>query len=184
MFDYMPSWLSAICGAIGSGIIWAIGGFDIPLTWLLIFCIIDYITGTVSAFKSGIWSSNVGAMGIVKKLMIFVFVILAHGIDETAGINYIRQAIIIAYLINESGSIIENIELLGYGKLIPTILRNGIKILAMKQNAVLDMATGKKQPTEQVQPTEQAQNVQNSEISPQDSLPYTEEKAPQKPEEK
>ena len=46
-------------------------------------------------------------------------VVIANGVDQSTGINYIRQAVIIAYLINESGSILENIENLGYGSIIP-----------------------------------------------------------------
>ena len=60
--------------------------------------------------KSGNWSSSVGGKGIIKKIIIFLMVVIANGIDQSTGINYIRQAVIIAYLINESGSILENIE--------------------------------------------------------------------------
>lgn len=136
--DYLPSQISAICGISISAILWLVGGIDISLTWLFIFCVIDYITGTCSAFRQGQWTSKVGGKGIVKKLLIFLFVVLAHGIDEVCHIDYIRQAVIIAYIINESGSILENIETLGYGKVIPPILRHGLKLLKMKNESMLD----------------------------------------------
>ena len=136
--DYLPSQISAICGISISAILWLVGGIDISLTWLFIFCVIDYITGTCSAFRQGQWTSKVGGKGIVKKLLIFLFVVLAHGIDEVCHIDYIRQAVIIAYIINESGSILENIETLGYGKVIPPILRHGLKLLKMKNESILD----------------------------------------------
>ena len=136
--DYLPSQISAICGTSISSILWLAGGIDISLTWLFIFCVIDYITGTCSAFRQGQWTSKVGGKGIVKKLLIFLFVVLAHGIDEVCHIDYIRQAVIIAYIINESGSILENIETLGYGKVIPPILRHGLKLLKMKNESILD----------------------------------------------
>ena len=136
--DYLPSQISAICGISISAILWLVGGIDISLTWLFIFCVIDYITGTCSAFRQGQWTSKVGGKGIVKKLLIFLFVVLAHGIDEVCHIDYIRQAVIIAYIINESGSILENIEALGYGKVIPPILRHGLKLLKMKNESILD----------------------------------------------
>ena len=136
--DYLPSQISAICGISISSILWLIGGIDISLTWLFIFCVIDYITGTLSAFRQGQWTSKVGGKGIVKKLLIFLFVVLAHGIDEVCHIDYIRQAVIIAYIINESGSILENIETLGYGRVIPPILRHGLKLLKMKNESILD----------------------------------------------
>lgn len=136
--DYLPSQISAICGISISSMLWLAGGIDISLTWLFIFCVIDYITGTWSAFRQGQWTSKVGGKGIVKKLLIFLFVVLAHGIDEVCHIDYIRQAVIIAYIINESGSILENIETLGYGKVIPPILRHGLKFLKMKNETILD----------------------------------------------
>ena len=136
--DYLPSQISAICGISISSILWLVGGIDISLTWLFIFCVVDYITGTCSAFRQGQWTSKVGGKGIVKKLLIFLFVVLAHGIDEVCHIDYIRQAVIIAYIINESGSILENIETLGYGKVIPPILRHGLKLLKMKNESILD----------------------------------------------
>ena len=136
--DYLPSQISAICGISISSILWLVGGIDISLTWLFVFCVIDYITGTLSAFRQGQWTSKVGGKGIVKKLLIFLFVVLAHGLDEVCHIDYVRQAVIIAYIINESGSILENIETLGYGKVIPPVLRHGLKLLKMKNESVLD----------------------------------------------
>ena len=136
--DYLPSQISAVCGISISSVLWLVGGIDISLTWLFVFCVIDYITGTLSAFRQGQWTSKVGGKGIVKKLLIFLFVVLAHGIDEVCHIDYIRQAVIIAYIINESGSILENIETLGYGKVIPPVLRHGLKLLKMKNESILD----------------------------------------------
>ena len=136
--DYLPSQISAVCGISISSVLWLVGGIDISLTWLFVFCVIDYITGTCSAFRQGQWTSKVGGKGIVKKLLIFLFVVLAHGIDEVCHIDYIRQAVIIAYIINESGSILENIETLGYGKVIPPVLRHGLKLLKMKNESILD----------------------------------------------
>jgi phage-related holin len=42
--------------------------------------------------------------------------------------------VIIAYLINESGSILENIENLGYGSIIPEVLRKGLKAINQKNS--------------------------------------------------
>ena len=86
------------------------------------------------AIKSGNWSSSVGGKGIIKKIIIFLMVVIANGIDQSTGINYIRQAVIIAYLINESGSILENIENLGYGSIIPSVLRKGLKAINQKNS--------------------------------------------------
>lgn len=135
--EYLPSQIATICGFSTSAILWLLGDVDLSITWLFVFCVIDYTTGTLSAFKCREWSSAVGSHGIIKKVIMFLFVILAHGIDEVAHIEYIRQAVIIAYIINESGSILENIERMGYGKAIPPILRNSLKLLSMKNENII-----------------------------------------------
>ena len=134
--DFFPSWFSVCCASIISTILFLLGGVDIPLIWLFVFVAIDYLSGSWYAIKSGNWSSNVGGKGIIKKIIIFLMVVIANGIDQSTGINYIRQAVIIAYLINESGSILENIENLGYGSVIPSVLRKGLKAINQKNNSV------------------------------------------------
>ena len=153
--DFFPSWFSVCCASIISAILFLLGGVDIPLIWLFIFVVIDYLSGSWYAIKSGNWSSSVGGKGIIKKIIIFLMVVIANGIDQSTGINYIRQAVIIAYLINESGSILENIENLGYGSIIPSVLsilenienlgygsiipsvlRSGLKAINQKNNSV------------------------------------------------
>ena len=129
-----PSWFSVCCASIISTVLFLLGGVDIPLIWLFIFVVIDYLSGSWYAIKSGNWSSSVGGKGILKKIIIFLMVVIANGIDQSTGINYIRQAVIIAYLINESGSILENIENLGYGSIIPSVLRNGLKAINQKNS--------------------------------------------------
>ena len=136
--EYLPSQIATICGFSTSAILLLLGDVDLSITWLFVFCVIDYTTGTLSAFKCREWSSAVGSHGIVKKVIMFLFVVLAHGIDEVCHIEYIRQAVIIAYIINESGSILENIERMGYGKAIPPILRNSLKLLSMKNDSLVN----------------------------------------------
>lgn len=135
--EYLPSQIATICGFSTSAVLWLLGDVDLSITWLFVFCVIDYTTGTLSAFKCREWSSAVGSHGIIKKVIMFLFVVLAHGIDEVCHIEYIRQAVIIAYIINESGSILENIERMGYGKAIPPILRNSLKLLSMKNENII-----------------------------------------------
>ena len=132
--DFFPSWFSVCCASIISTILFLLGGVDVPLIWLFIFVVIDYLSGSWYVIKSGNWSSSVGGKGIIKKIIIFLMVVIANGIDQSTGINYIRQAVIIAYLINESGSILENIENLGYGSIIPSVLRKGLKAINQKNN--------------------------------------------------
>lgn len=132
--DFFPSWFSVCCASIISAILFLLGGVDVPLIWLFIFVAIDYLSGSWYAIKSGNWLSSVGGKGIIKKIIIFLMVVIANGVDQSTGINYIRQAVIIAYLINESGSILENIENLGYGSIIPSVLRKGLKAINQKNS--------------------------------------------------
>lgn len=132
--SFLPSWFSVCCTSVISMILFLVGGIDIPLIWLFVFVVIDYISGSWYAIKSGNWSSSVGGKGIIKKIIIFLMVVIANGIDQSTGINYIRQAVIIAYLINETGSILENIENLGYGSIIPEVLRKGLKAINQKNS--------------------------------------------------
>ena len=132
--NFFPSWFSVCCASVISTVLFLLGGVDIPLIWLFVFVVIDYLSGSWYAIKSGKWSSSVGGKGIIKKIIIFLMVVIANGVDQSTGINYIRQAVIIAYLINESGSILENIENLGYGSIIPSVLRKGLKAINQKNS--------------------------------------------------
>ena len=71
--DFFPSWFSVCCASIISTILFLLGGVDIPLIWLFIFVVIDYLSGSWYAIKSGNWSSSVGGKGIIKKI------IFSHG---------------------------------------------------------------------------------------------------------
>lgn len=135
--EYLPGAVATVCGTIGSFLCYLYGGLDVSIQWLLVFAIIDYITGSIASFRKGQWSSKTGGKGIVKKIIMFVFVALGYGIDQTAQTDCIKQAVIIAYMINEIGSIIENIDSLGYGNSIPPIIRRGIKLLADRQDRIM-----------------------------------------------
>ena len=69
--DFFPSWFSVCCASIISTVLFLLGGVDIPLIWLFIFVVIDYLSGSWYAIKSGNWSSSVGGKGIIKKIIIF-----------------------------------------------------------------------------------------------------------------
>ena len=133
----LPSIASSVCGGTISVILWLIGDIDLSVQWLLVFCILDYITGTFSACKDHNWNSNTGSKGIIKKLIMFGMIAMAHGIDVSIGTTYIRQATIIAYMINETGSIIENLDRLGYGNAIPQTLKSAIRSIARKNEKLV-----------------------------------------------
>lgn len=136
-----------ISGALGGWLSFAIGGFDLSIKWLFVFVCADYITGMIAAFKRGIWCSRSGFRGLFKKVFLFFIVALCHGIDQMTHLEVLRNAAIMAYGVNEAGSIIENLENLGLGKHIPPFVRRGIKTLKEKEEElfkeVVDTQEGK-----------------------------------------
>lgn len=99
---------------IGCAIGYFIGNIDGLLISLLIFAVIDYITGVAAAFYKKKLSSKVGFKGIAKKLFIFIMVGVANIIDvNVIGQPALRTATIFFYLSNECLSIIENSVAIG-----------------------------------------------------------------------
>lgn len=90
-----------------------LGGFDTMLITLLIFMLIDYITGVLVAIKKKKLSSKIGFDGILKKGFIILFVGTVNLLGVAMGIDELRYLIISFYLANEGISIIENGAKLG-----------------------------------------------------------------------
>ncbi|MFU2163771.1 holin family protein [Streptococcus pluranimalium] len=102
---------SMIGGLIGS----LFGELDGILYALLVFIIIDYLTGIFAAVVEKQLSSSIGFRGIFKKIAILFLVSLGHMID-TAIIKQggtIRTMVIFFYLSNEGVSILENTVRIG-----------------------------------------------------------------------
>ncbi len=106
------------------------------LETLIIFMIIDYLTGIICAgvFKkspksdSGALSSKVGFKGIIKKCMILVMIVVAYRIDVLLSANLlILSAVEIAFISNEAISILENCNAMGLP--IPDPLRRAVASL-------------------------------------------------------
>jgi len=109
------TWMQCAFAAIGGFMGWFFGGFDGFLYALLVFVIIDYLTGIMLAVIQKKLSSEVGFKGIFKKVLIFCLVAIGHIIDTyllKQG-NIIRTAVIFFYLSNEGISILENAALIG-----------------------------------------------------------------------
>ena len=135
--------LMLISGALGGWLSFALGGFDLSIKWLFIFVCIDYATGMIAAFKRGIWCSRTGFKGLFKKVFLFAVVALCHGIDQVVHLEILRNAAIMAYGVNEAGSILENLENLGFGSHIPGFLRRGIKTLKDKEKELFNEVDNK-----------------------------------------
>ena len=112
--------ITAFGGVIGA----FLGNMDGLLYTLIAFIIIDYITGFLCAIVEHGLSSEVGARGIAKKVVILLLVGIANMIDLNVIKSgaVIRTAVIFFYLSNEGVSILENAGRLGLP--IPTKLKS------------------------------------------------------------
>ena len=127
--------LSLVIGALTTGIFKVIGEPTQDLKILLLLMVIDLIVGfTVSAVwhkssktKSGKVSSKVMFKGIVKKILTLVLVVVAYQIDILLGYDVIRHVVIIAFIVQEIISIIENIAITGIKA--PDIITKALDIL-------------------------------------------------------
>ncbi|MDF2606594.1 MAG: holin [Bacillales bacterium] len=117
-----------------------LGGLTIATTTLLIFMCVDYLTGfMLSAFfkkslktATGGLSSKVGFLGLFKKCLILVFILISYRLDLLLGTNYIREGVCYAFIVNELISIIENCGLIGFG--VPKIIVEAVDILKSREN--------------------------------------------------
>lgn len=106
------AWIQTALTVIGGFLGWFLGGLDGFLYALITFVAIDYLTGVICAIVDSKLSSEIGAKGILKKVLIFAMVGLAQILDtqvlENPDGGAIRTAVIFFYLSNEGISILEN----------------------------------------------------------------------------
>ena len=100
---------------IGGWIGYVGGGVDGLMTALLIFMVLDYVTGLMCAIADKKLSSAVGFKGICKKVLIIMLVGVAHVVDlHVIGTgDAMRSAVVCFYLSNEGVSMLENAAHLG-----------------------------------------------------------------------
>lgn len=102
--------------AVGAGIVTTLlGGWDRALEILLIFIVLDYITGVAAAWKTKTLRSSVGFAGIFKKGSIFLIVILAAQLDRITGNTsaVFRTATCFFFIANDGLSVLENVGEMG-----------------------------------------------------------------------
>jgi toxin secretion/phage lysis holin len=118
------------------------GGVGFILIWLILFVTADFISGVWSACRRGEWRSRVCADGIARKVIIFVMVAFAHGVDvvfsSLIDIQIIESIVICAYVLSEFGSIIENLEKGGLGHVVPESIRKLLAVLNSKVDKNID----------------------------------------------
>ena len=110
-----------VISTVGGFIAEFLGGVDSILKALVIFMIVDYITGLIVAFvfhksrktEGGGVSSKEGLKGIIKKICMLMLIGVAHALDNVMGADYLRATLIMFFMANEGISILENIGLMG-----------------------------------------------------------------------
>ncbi len=94
--------IQIIFAAIGGWLGWFLGGFDGLLYALIVFVVVDYITGVMCAVVDKNLSSSVGFKGICRKVLIFAMVGVAHILDANVigDGSVLRTAVIFFYISN------------------------------------------------------------------------------------
>ena len=134
----MKSGFMTVIGMAGGFIASLFGGWDAALETLIIFMGVDYVTGLIVAgvfhnsekTPKGTLESRVGWKGLCCKGITLLVVLIAYRLDMVMGSNFIRDAVIIAFIANETISIIENAGLMGIP--IPAAIMRAIEILKNK----------------------------------------------------
>lgn len=136
----MKEGFCTVIGVIGGAIASLFGGWDAALVTLVIFMGIDYVTGLIVAgvfhnsekTESGALESRAGWKGLCRKGVTLLIVLVACRLDLLIGSNFIRDAAVIAFVANESISIIENAGLMGVP--IPAAIIKAIEVLKNKSD--------------------------------------------------
>lgn len=136
----MKEYFLIVCGIVGGTISALFGGWNHLLTTLLVAMGVDFVTGLVVAgvFKksqktpNGALESNIGWKGIAKKGVTLLIVLIAHRLDLAIGTTIIRDAVVIAFIVNEVISITENAGLMGVP--VPPPIKKAIEVLKDKEN--------------------------------------------------
>ena len=137
LFTYKDM-VSTIGGLLGGVIMAAFGGWSEGLTTLLILMIVDYLSGLVVAglfqaspkTETGGLESRAGWKGLARKVATLLIVMVAYRIDVALGANYLMNAAVIGFIMNELISLVENAGLMGIP--MPKAITKAIDILTTK----------------------------------------------------
>ena len=107
--------IQVIFTGVGGWLGYFLGGCDGLLYALVLFVVVDYITGVMCAAADHKLSSEVGFRGICRKVLIYLLVGIGHVLDaQIIGTgSVLRTAVIFFYLSNEGVSLLENAGHLG-----------------------------------------------------------------------
>lgn len=133
-----------IVGATGSFIANLLGGWTSDMQTLLILMGIDIVMGLLIAgfwkksekSPTGTINSLCMAKGLVRKGVYLLIILVAYRLDLSLNVEYVRTAVIIAFIVNEVISIIENAGIMGVP--IPSVITRAIEVLKNKSEGDVD----------------------------------------------
>ncbi|MCD5029243.1 phage holin family protein [Enterococcus asini] len=103
--------ISMFVGLAGGIVAGLLGGIDTIMHALIFLMIVDYITGLAKGAKNKELNSEIGFVGLLKKAMILVVVMVAVELERmTSNAMPIREIVIMFYVANEGISLLENIS--------------------------------------------------------------------------
>ena len=107
--------LKYLVAIVGTVFTWLFGSWDLALTILIIFMVLDYITGVMKGYVLKQLSSDVGLKGLARKAVILIVLIVAVCLDRllNTGNWVFRTLVAYFYIANEGLSLIENCAALG-----------------------------------------------------------------------
>lgn len=112
----------AVAAVIGGTVSGFLGGFDKAMQTLLVFMLVDFITGILIAAvwkkspktSCGSIESKAAGKGLIRKFMYLVMVLVAVQIDSVLGLGDLtRNAAIFGFVGVEGMSIVENMGIMG-----------------------------------------------------------------------
>ena len=140
-------WFMVFGGIVCSAYSFMFGDVGVLLWWLMIFVLFDMATGLYGAWRTGTIESKRISQGIVKKVVYFLVVALAHGIDQVflpiIHVEIVESVVLGAYVAGEFVSIIENLERCGLGDAVPPTVRRALKALNGSIEHKLEKIEGK-----------------------------------------
>jgi toxin secretion/phage lysis holin len=113
------TWIKVVFALLGGAITAVLGGWDLVLQVLVMFVILDYVTGIIAAWYEKKLDSRIGFRGIAKKILLFVPVAVGYWLDVLLGQEILRSLAIWFYLANEGLSMLENLGRCGVPILTP-----------------------------------------------------------------
>lgn len=133
----------AIGAMFGTWFSLGVGGVDTSFTVLCLFMLADIVTGVIAAIRSGEGlSSKKGMLGLCKKAVIIFIVMMCEGVDQGLHVNFMRDACVIAYILNEALSNIENVERAGFGNVIPPFIKRALTQLREQKKQAFERKIG------------------------------------------